>query len=168
MQSARERIVNEFVTEKLHSKIFNSPQKQLKSYVPPTGFMPRKGDIFKGEVNDLYLWDADDGNGKWRRRDITFFKHELNRREKFAYPTSDSRITLIDTDKDRYELKFSNPETEDGVCLGTPSRLKPWYRKQGFDNEVINPNERIYFVYTGREREFIVLTTQEYDLGKWE
>ena len=124
-----------------------------------TGSMPKKGDIFEGKINDLSQWDAEG----WKRRDIWFFKHELNSREKFRYPTRYDRITMIDTDGNRYEMNFSKPDLEDKVCLGTPSRLKPWYRKKGFDDKVINPNDRIYFEYTGQGSEFIILTEQEYN-----
>lgn len=163
VQSLRDREVEENKVYKTQQKFSNNLQKKVPSSVPEIGSMPREGDVFVGKINDLSLWDADD----WRRRDITFYKHEIRRREKFGYPTRGSRITLIDTDGDRYELNFSKPETEDKVCLGTPSRLKPWYRKKGFDDKVINPNVRIYFVYTVREREFIILTEQEYKSGEW-
>jgi hypothetical protein len=120
----------------------------------------KKGDIFEGKINDLRLKKGDaDG---WKRRDISFFKHELNRREKFGYPTRNDQITLIDTDGNRYEMNFSKPDLEDKVCLGTPSRLKPWYRIKGFDDKVISPNDRIYFEYKGNGTEFIILTEQEY------
>jgi hypothetical protein len=122
------------------------------------GPIPKKGDIFEGKINDLSLWDAKG----WKRRDIWFFKHELNRREKFRYPTRNDRIVLIDTDRYRYELNFSKPDLEDKVCLGTPNRLKPWYRKKGFDDQIIKPDDRIYFEYTGSGIEFYVLTKQEY------
>jgi hypothetical protein len=122
------------------------------------GAMPKKGDIFEGKINDLSLWDADG----WRRRDITFFKLEIRRRENFEYPTRNDRIVLIDTAGDRYELNFSKPETEDSVCLGTPSRLKPWYRKKGFNERFVGSNEKVYFEYTGDRNEFIILTEQEY------
>ena len=126
-----------------------------------TGSMPRKGDIFEGRINDLRL-KKDDADG-WKRRDIWFFKHELNRREKFGYPTRNDRIILIDTDGDRYEMNFSKPDLENKVCLGTPSRLKPWYRKKGFNDKVIGPNDKVYFEYTGNRTEFFVLTEQEYN-----
>lgn len=120
----------------------------------------KKGDIFEGKINDLRLKKGDaDG---WKRRDISFFKHELNRREKFGYPTRNDQITLIDTDGNRYEMNFSKPDLEDKVCLGTPSRLKPWYRIKGFDDKVISQNDRIYFEYKGNGTEFIILTEQEY------
>ncbi len=122
------------------------------------GSMLKKGDIFEGKINDLSRWDA----AGWKRRDIWFFKHELNSREKFGYPTRNDQITLIDTDGNRYEMNFSKPELETKVCLGTPSTLKPWYRKKGFDDDVINPNDRIYFEYTGKGSEFIILTEKEY------
>lgn len=124
-----------------------------------TGSMQKKGDIFEGKINDLSQWDAEG----WKRRDIWFFKHELNRREKFGYPTRNDRIILIDTDGDRYEMNFSKPDLENKVCLGTPSRLKPWYRKKGFNDKVIGPNDKVYFEYTGNRTEFFVLTEQEYN-----
>jgi hypothetical protein len=124
-----------------------------------TESMPQRGDIFEGKINDLSQWDTEG----WKRRDISFFKHDLHSREKFGYPTRYSRTTLMDTDGDRYELNFSKPDLEDKVCLGTPGRLKPWYRKKGFDDKVINPNDRIYFEYTGQGSEFIILTEQEYN-----
>ncbi len=111
-------------------------------------------------VNDLRL-KKDDADG-WKRRDIWFFRHEINRREKFGYPTGNDQITLIDTDGYRYEMNFSKPDLGDKVCLGTPSRLKPWYRQKGFDDQVIRPNDRAYFEYTGHGTEFIMLTELEY------
>lgn len=163
VQGLRHREVEKSKIDSDEQKFFDIPPKQVPPSGPEIGYMPKRGDIFVGKINDLSLWDATG----WLRRDITFYKHELIRGEKFGYPTRCSRITLIDTDRERYELNFSKPETEDKVCLGTPSRLKPWYRKKRFDDKVINPNERIYFVYTGREREFIILTGQEYNLGRW-
>jgi hypothetical protein len=121
--------------------------------------MPGKGDMFEGKINDLSQWDAEG----WKRRDIWFFKHELNSLEKFQYPTRYDQITLIDTDGERYRLNFSKPDLKDRICLGTPSRLKPWYRKKGFDDAVIKPKDRIYFEYTGENTEFIVLTEQEHN-----
>lgn len=59
-------------------------------------------------------------------------------------------------------MNFSKPDLETKVCLGTPSRLKPWYRRKGFNDNFINPNDRIYFEYTGKGNEFIILTEQEY------
>jgi len=163
VQLLRRREVEKSKMDKDRQKISNIPQKKVPSSEPEIGSMPRKGDVFVGKINDLSLRDADG----WRRRDITFYKHEIRRREKFEYPTSRCCIKLIDTDRDCYELNFSKPETEDKVCLGSPSRLKPWYRKKGFDDKVVNPKERIYFMCTGREGEFIILTEKEYNLGKW-
>lgn len=125
-----------------------------------TESMPEEGDIFKGKVYDL---KQDDAQG-WRRRDIWFYKHEVNRKEKFGYPTQHHKVVLIDTDGGRYNLNFSKPDNEDWVCLGTPSRLKPWYRKKGFDERTVNPDDRVYFEYTGQGIEFIILTEQEYRL----
>lgn len=159
VQSLRDREVEESEIVKTQQKSSNNLQKKVPPSVPQIGSMPREADVFVGKINDLSLWDADG----WRRRDITFYRREIRRGEKFEYPLKGSRITLIDTDGVRYELSFSKPETEDKVCLGTPSRLKPWYRKKGFDDKVISPNERIYFVCTGREKEFIILTEQEYN-----
>lgn len=163
VQRLRHREVEKSKIDPDQQKYFSIPQKKVPPSGPEIGSMPKRGETFVGKINDLSLWDATG----WLRRDITIYKHELIRGEKFDYPTRHSHITLIDTDRERYELNFSKPETEDKVCLGTPSRLKPWYRKKGFDDKLINPNERIYFVYTGREREFIILTGQEYNLAKW-
>ncbi len=122
------------------------------------GAMSKKRDIFEGKINDLSLWDKD----RWRRRDITFFKHDLCRGENYEYPTRNDRIVLIDTDGDRYELNFSKPETEGKVCLGTPSKLKPWYRKKGFNDRFIDPSDKVFFEYTGNRNEFFIMTEQEY------
>jgi hypothetical protein len=128
--------------------------------VPPAteGSMPKEGDTFKGRVNDLCL---DDAQG-WRRRDIWFFKHEINSQAKLEYPKPRARIVLIDTDGDRYELNFSKPDLRDRICLGTPSQLKPWYQKKGFNYRGVDPDTRVYFRYTGRGHEFVILTEEEY------
>lgn len=120
--------------------------------------MPKKGDIFEGKINDLCQYDVEG----WKRRDISFFKHELTRRDKFGYPTRNDQITLLDTEGNRYEMNFSKPDLDTKVCLGTPSRLKPWYRKKGFDDKVVNPNDKVYFEYTGHGVEFIIFTEHEY------
>jgi len=135
-------------------------EHNVQPYSDTEESMPEEWDIFKGRVNDLSL---DDAQG-WRRRDIWFFKHEVNRKEKFGYPNRHDKVVLIDTDGDRYNLNFSKPDLEDRVCLGTPSRLKPWYRKKGFDERTVNPDDRVYFEYTGQGIEFIILTEQEYRL----
>jgi len=127
-------------------------------------YMPRTGDTFEGKIINLKLKKADaDG---WKRRDISFFKHDEKRGENFKYPTQHDQIILIDTDGDKYELNFSKPESEKTVCLGTPSRLKPWYRKKRFDDQVIGTNDRLYFEYTGNGIEFFVFTEDEYRLIK--
>ncbi len=128
------------------------------------GFMPRKGDIFKGKITDLSNWDKRGKRG-WRRRDIWFFKYEINRRERFGYPTRSDRIVLIDTDGNRYELNFSKPEAEHKVCLGTPSKLKPWYQVKGFDYRIVDRNDCwVFFEYSGEVNEFFIFTEREHDL----
>jgi hypothetical protein len=145
-----------------HHPVGQSSYKITEEGVPKlTEPMPKKGDVFEGKVNDLKL-KKNDADG-WKRRDIWFFKNELNRQEKFGYPTRNDKITLIDTDGDRYELNFSKPDEKNRVCLGRPSKLKPWYRKKGFNDQIISPNDRIYFEYTGQGSEFIILTEQEYN-----
>jgi hypothetical protein len=145
-----------------HHRVGQSSYKITEEGVPKlTESMPKKGDVFEGKVNDLKL-KKNDADG-WKRRDIWFFKNELNRQEKFGYPTRNDKITLIDTDGDRYELNFSKPDEKNRVCLGRPSKLKPWYRKKGFNDQIISPNDRIYFEYTGQGSEFIILTEQEYN-----
>lgn len=123
--------------------------------------MPIKGDVFEGKINDLCNYDA----SGWRRRDIWFYKNEIKRNEKFDYPTRNNTITLIDAEKKKYELNFSKPDFENWVCLGTPGRLKPWYKKKGFNDTRVNPDEIVYFVYTGNGREFLILTEAEYKSG---
>jgi hypothetical protein len=122
--------------------------------------MPSQGDAFRGQINDLSL---DDAKG-WRRRDIWFFKHELNRGESFGYPSQGDGIVLKDIEGERYELKFSKPDFQHKVCLGTPSKLKSWYQKKGFDYQSVKPTERVvFFEYTGHSNEFIILTEAEYN-----
>ncbi len=124
------------------------------------GAMPRKRDFFKGQINDLSLSDKDG----WRRRDIWFFKHNINDGEIFDYPKGGVEIVLIDTDNERYELRFSKPDLEKKVCLGTPSKLKPWYKKKKYsDHGVDKENQHVYFQFTGHRKEFIILTEREYN-----
>lgn len=124
--------------------------------------MPKKGDVFVGKINDLSQFDA----AGWKRRDISFYKNEINRKEKFDYPAKNNTITLIDAENNRYELNITKPDVEKIVCLGTPSRLKQWYKMKGFDDKRIKYNEKIlYFIYTGRAKEFLILTEAEYKSG---
>lgn len=124
------------------------------------GTIPREGDFFKGQINDLSLNDKDG----WRRRDIWFFKHNINGGKIFDYPKSDDEIVLIDTSDERYELRFSKPDLEKKVCLGTPSKLKPWYKKKGYDDHSVRSNNQpVYFQFTGHRNEFIILTEREYN-----
>jgi len=123
--------------------------------------MPKKGDVFVGKINDLSQFDA----AGWKRRDIWFYKNEINRNEKFDYPARKNTITLIDAENNRYELNVTKPDEEKTVCLGTPSHLKPWYKKKGFDDTCVKPDEKVYFVYTGSGKEFLVLTEAEYTSG---
>lgn len=124
--------------------------------------MPRIGDVFEGQLNDLSQYDSKG----WRRRDISFVKNEITTGQKFEYPARHSRIILIDSDGARYKLNFSEPENDDRVCLGTPSKLKPWYQKKGFDYRSLNSDDKIYFAYTGQGVEFNIFTEDEYRLKK--
>jgi hypothetical protein len=124
--------------------------------------MPRIGDVFEGQLNDLSQYDSKG----WRRRDISFIKNEITIGQKFEYPTRHGRITLIDSDGARYKLNFSEPENDDRVCLGTPSKLKPWYKKKGFDYRSVNSEDKIYFEYTGQGVVFYIFTEDEYRLKK--
>lgn len=159
-RSAQDRVGKELGADKSHRESYNSSNKKEISYVSLSDYMPRKDDVFQGRIYDLSLRDQDG----WKRRDIRYFKHDLNRNECFVYPKPSNQITLIDTDGERYELRFSNPDSEVKICLGMPSRLKPWYEKKGFDDQTVNPNDRIYFIYTGIGIEFYILTEYEYAL----
>ena len=132
------------------------PEDRIFETLPEA--MPMKGDIFKGKINDLC---QDDASG-WRRRDVSFFKHDLLRGRGFGYPTQNDRIILTDTDENRFELNFSKPESDKSVCLGTPGKLKQWYLNKGFELKVVNPNDEIYFEYTGNSNVFLILTKEEY------
>lgn len=136
-------------------KRFESSQ----SHSYPEGSMPREGDMFKGKVNDLRHPPVKG----WKYRDIWFFKHEITRKEKYKYPIRGNRIVLIGTEGDRYEMQFTKPDDDEHkVCLGQPTKLKPWYLKKGFDAMSIEPDTWVYFRYTGQKNEFILLTEYEY------
>jgi hypothetical protein len=159
--SAKNQLVKEAHINKTSK--YNSGPKIAKeaSVLAQCNDMPRMGDVFQGKIYGLSNVD----NKGWRRRDIRFYKHELIRRESFGYPTPGDKITLIDTGGQRYDLNFSNPNSEKMVCLGTPSRLKPWYKKMKFDASNVGPSDKVYFKYTGVGVEFHILTEQEY-IGK--
>lgn len=122
------------------------------------GAMPKQGDIFEGKINDLSNYDS----RGWRRRDITFIKNEIKNGKKYEYPSRRNQITLVDSAGARYTLNITKPETDHSVCIGTPSKLKPWYFKKGFNHGSINTNDKIYFVYTGQGLEFYIFTADEY------
>ena len=126
--------------------------------------MPKEGDIFKGKVNDLRHPPIKG----WGYRDISFFKHELIGGEKFGYPMQGEKIVLIDTEGVRYELNCTKPDLVDKVCLGTPTRLKPWYQKKGFDDLTVDPGTWVYFRYTGHGNEFYIFTEEEYRSNYYE
>ena len=131
--------------------------KDLRS-PPSRNGMPRKGDIFRGRVINLGKWDS----SGWRCREIHFLRHDINRKQLFSYPRKGNQIVLIDTNQTRYELNFSKPENSFIVCLGTVSRLKPWYQKKGFEFDKVIPGKEVYFEYTGYTNEFLLFTAEEY------
>jgi hypothetical protein len=168
----------ELSTEMIARYLFVSQERQSKELDPqmnrpkdesesdqrsivqsPIGTMPRKGDVFKGKVNDLCLQDK----SEWRRRDISFIKCDLTEGKRFAYPAPHTKIVLVDTDGVRYDLNVTEPHSDDKVCIGTPGRLKPWYQKKGFLFKRVNPDEIVYFEYMGRSNEFLIFTEEEYD-----
>lgn len=120
--------------------------------------MPNKGCVFHGKINDLYNYDAKD----WRRRDISFIKKCIDCGESFQYPVAGDKIVLIDVDNRSHYLNVSKPDLNNWVCLGTPSRLKPWYEKEGFSKETVGLDRFVYFVYSGHGNEFLILTEEEY------
>jgi len=120
--------------------------------------MPDKNCVFKGVINDLSNYDKDN----WHRRDISFIKCAVDSGKTFDYPVAGDKINLIDTDNDKYCLHVSKPDSQKLVCVGTPSRLKPWYEKKGFSKETLGPDRILYFVYSGHGNEFLILTEEEY------
>ena len=126
----------------------------------PVQGMPNKGDIFKGKVQDLFNYDVKD----WRRRDIGFYKHDVNFNRKSTYPSRGDKIILIDTERHRYELNVSKPDYDHKICLGTPGRLKTWYQRKCFDEQRVDPNTWIFFQYTGIGNEFLIFTESERNL----
>ena len=123
-------------------------------------FRVKKGDIFRGEIQDL---SQDDSTG-WRRRDIRFYKTTA----KFDYPSPEDVITLIDTSGNRYDLTFGKPDGDDKICIGTPGNLKSWYQRKGFSDSDVKKiskdgyRDTIYFEYTGNDFDFLIFTEDEY------
>lgn len=121
--------------------------------------MPNPGDIFKGRINDLCQYDVE----AWRRRDIWFHKNAINAPGHFD-PAPGSEIALVDTEGNRYSPRFSKPDEITKICLGYPSKLKPWYQEKGFNYSEVTPDEKIvFFEYTGRANEFLIFTEGEYN-----
>ena len=127
--------------------------------------LPKAGDIFVGEINDL---SSKDGAG-WGKSEITFFKREIQWRQKFNYPRKGDQIVLVDTSGDRYRLKFGKPESADRACLGPAANLKTWYQQKRFSVGEVRPittdgyRDTVYFVYTGQYPEFYILTEDEFE-----
>lgn len=128
---------------------------------------PKKGDLFLGEINDLFH-KKPDASGWWRR-DIAFHKPELNSGQVYDYPSSGDYIILVDLTGGYYKCRFSKPDKATHVCLGTPEKLKPWYRRKGFSDQHINSPERdgsrdkVYFEYSGKDIEFYIYTEKEFN-----
>ncbi len=126
--------------------------------------MPHKGALFKGEITDLSLFDAKG----WKRRDITFYKMPLKSARIYSYPSAGDYITLVDSSSNLYKCKFSKPDKQDHVCLGTPQKLKPWYHKEGYSDSHVNTirddgyRDKVYFEYTGDGLKFIIYTEKEF------
>jgi hypothetical protein len=130
----------------------------------PHGNMPNKGDLFNGEINDLFLIDGKN----WRRRDIWFYKKELIDNRGYDYPQRQFVIVLLDTEGNQYECRFSKPDNEKRVCLGTPGKLKKWYQKKGYSDDHVPTimrdgyKDKVFFEYTGDNNKFIILTEKEF------
>ncbi len=127
--------------------------------------MPQKGDVFRGVINDL----AQSDSTGWRRREIVFYRATINGGKTYGYPRRGDPIVLIGASDESYSCKFSKPETRDSTCLGTPASLKPWYRKNGYDDHHVNQTrrdghrDRVYFEYTGEGSKFRIYTEREYN-----
>jgi hypothetical protein len=130
----------------------------MKQHPIRGALMPPKGARFEGTIRDLCLSDAD----KWRRREIAFHKCELHTGNIFGFSAPGSTMVLIDTDGDCYEPRFSKPESSDTVCLGTPSKLKPWYRKMGYSEKTVTSGESVFFEYDGNVGDFFIFTEREW------
>jgi len=126
--------------------------------------MPHRGDIFRGAINDL---TQSDSTG-WRRRDITFYRTEINAGQTYGYPRQGDSIVLIGISGESYSCRFSKPETQDRICLGTPASLKPWYRKNGYNDQHVNQVRRdgyqdhVYFEYIGEGSRFYIYPAKDY------
>jgi len=136
---------------------YSKGDEQLNQDRKPDQGMPNKGDIYKGKVNDLCLYDVTG----WRRRDIWFYKHNVNSNRRSAYPALRDTITLIDTDGHDYELSFTKPDFDHCICLGKPGKIKAWYQRKGFDEKQVDPDTWIFFQYTGMRNKFLILTENE-------
>ena len=75
----------------------NIAKKNIQIPHSSEGFIKR-GDVFKGKVNDRSLSDQ----YGWRSRDIWFYKNELNSEKRFINTKGNNKIVLIDTDGDQY------------------------------------------------------------------
>ena len=130
------------------------------------GNMPNKGDLFKGEIQDLSNSDS----AKWRRRDIWFYKSELRSNQRYDYPRSQFVIVLLDTKGNQYECSLSKPDNEKSVCVGTPGKLKKWYQRKEYSDEHVptimrdDYRDKVFFEYTGDSNKFIILTEEEFRL----
>lgn len=126
--------------------------------------MPHKGDIFRGVISDLCQSDSTG----WRRREIIFYRTTINGGRIYCYPRRGDSTVLIGTSDESYSCKFSKPETRDSICLGTPTSLKPWYRRNGYNDLHVNQMRRdghqdhVYFEYIGEGSRFRIYTEKDY------
>ena len=130
------------------------------------GNIPNKGDLFKGEINDLCNIDS----ANWRRRDIWFYKRELRSKQRYDYPRRQFVIVLFDTKGNQYECRFGKPDNDKRLILGTPGKLKIWYQRKGYSDDHVpairrnGHKDKVFFEYTGDNNKFIILTEEEFRL----
>jgi hypothetical protein len=128
--------------------------------------MPKKGDLFCGEIINLRHTKPDLTG--WWPRDIQFYKKELRNKQRYNYPSANDNIVLIDIDNCKYGCSFTKPDHNKYVCLGKPENLKSWYVKEGYSKEHINQlkrngcRDKVYFKYTGEDNKFFIYTEKEF------
>ncbi|MDD5323359.1 MAG: hypothetical protein PHD43_22655 [Methylococcales bacterium] len=103
----------------------------------------------RGTITDERNKDKEE----WQRRSIGVPKTE-------SYPQPGDDITVIDTDGNKYYLKFTKSRNRKNVCLGQPSILKNWHINH-YPRNVVEADD-VYFAFTGRDHEYKIYTSKEW------
>lgn len=144
-------LAGKWIMEKLHEltnrhNLLSASSLAITTQRTP-GSLPTS---FQGTITD----ERNKDKAGWLRRSIGVLKNQSG-----GYPQPGDEITVIDTNSNRYRLKFTKSRKRQKVCLGQPGILKPWYVKH-YPSDAVRA-DNVYFQYTGHIDEYRIYSSEE-------